>query len=165
MLQPLLDAPGEYSITALVRNVEKAKKLEAVGVKTILGSLDDSDKITKGAAAADIVLDFVCFPDSRIKVDAEAETSYYRLRQSMSTPPKRSLPVARPASSRPVPLPSSSTRRAQASSPMIQWEHSTTLRSSRSTTTATALLWTPSLTPLSTVLLTSSSLVATLKDT
>ncbi|VDB86894.1 unnamed protein product [Peniophora sp. CBMAI 1063] len=55
ILEHLLDL-SDYSITALVRNTEKAKKLEGFGVKTILGSLDDLDKIQRAAAAADIVL-------------------------------------------------------------------------------------------------------------
>ncbi|VDB86895.1 unnamed protein product [Peniophora sp. CBMAI 1063] len=56
VLQHLLGTPGEYSITALVRNADKAKKLETFGVKTILGNLDDSDKIQQAAADADITI-------------------------------------------------------------------------------------------------------------
>ena len=59
ILHRLLDDPN-YSITALVRNAEKAKKLETFGVKAILGSLDDSDKVQQATAAADIVLHCVC---------------------------------------------------------------------------------------------------------
>ncbi|KZV69666.1 NAD(P)-binding protein [Peniophora sp. CONT] len=56
ILQHLLDAPGDWEITALVRNEEKAKKLNTFGVKTILGSLDDSNKIQQAAAAVDIII-------------------------------------------------------------------------------------------------------------
>ncbi|VDB91439.1 unnamed protein product [Peniophora sp. CBMAI 1063] len=56
ILQPLLETQSEYSITALVRNVEKAKRLETFGVKTLLGNLDDSDKIQQAAADADIII-------------------------------------------------------------------------------------------------------------
>ncbi|KZV58958.1 NAD(P)-binding protein, partial [Peniophora sp. CONT] len=56
ILQHLLDAPGDWDITALVRNEEKAKKLNTFGVKTIIGSLDDSDKIQQAAADADITI-------------------------------------------------------------------------------------------------------------
>ena len=59
ILQDLLDDPN-YSITALVRSAEKAKNLETFGVKVILGSLDDSDKVQQATAAADIVLHCVC---------------------------------------------------------------------------------------------------------
>ena len=54
ILQHLLTP--DYSITALVRNVEKAKKLDAFGVKTIIGNLDDWDKIQQASADAEIVI-------------------------------------------------------------------------------------------------------------
>jgi len=49
----LLDSSLE--ITALVRNVDKAKKLEGLGIKTVIGSLDESEKLIAASAAADIV--------------------------------------------------------------------------------------------------------------
>ncbi|KAI0035951.1 hypothetical protein K488DRAFT_42144 [Vararia minispora EC-137] len=46
---------GSFQITALVRSADKAKKLGEVGVTTLVGSLDDTDTVTKAAAEADIV--------------------------------------------------------------------------------------------------------------
>lgn len=45
----------EYKVTALVRREAAAKELEARGVKTVFGQLDDSDTITKQTEANDIV--------------------------------------------------------------------------------------------------------------
>ena len=59
VLQHMLETPGNWSITALVRNSEKAEKLNVFGVKTVLGTLDDFDKIQKASADAEIVLHFV----------------------------------------------------------------------------------------------------------
>ncbi|KZV69667.1 NAD(P)-binding protein [Peniophora sp. CONT] len=56
ILQRLLDVPDAWDITALVRNEEKAKKLNTFGVKTIIGSLDDSNRIQQAAADADIII-------------------------------------------------------------------------------------------------------------
>jgi uncharacterized protein YbjT (DUF2867 family) len=53
-LQQLL-GDKSFQITALVRNAEKAKKLNDLGVATIVGSLDDADTVTRAASEADIV--------------------------------------------------------------------------------------------------------------
>ncbi|VDC00638.1 unnamed protein product [Peniophora sp. CBMAI 1063] len=45
-----------YEITALVRDSGKAKKLNALGVSTIVASLDDSVPLVAAAAAADVVI-------------------------------------------------------------------------------------------------------------
>ncbi|EXJ93415.1 hypothetical protein A1O1_01807 [Capronia coronata CBS 617.96] len=45
-----------YPVTVLVRREEARAKLEKLGCKTVLGSLDDGDVIRKAAAAADIVI-------------------------------------------------------------------------------------------------------------
>ncbi|KAI1371669.1 hypothetical protein F4677DRAFT_434801 [Hypoxylon crocopeplum] len=45
-----------YQVTTLVRREEARASLEKLGSKTILGSLDDGDTISKAAAAADIVI-------------------------------------------------------------------------------------------------------------
>jgi nucleoside-diphosphate-sugar epimerase len=46
----------KYSITALVRSEEKAKALNKIGVKTVIGSLDDFDIIEEQTYRADLVL-------------------------------------------------------------------------------------------------------------
>ncbi|KAI0366135.1 NAD-P-binding protein [Pilatotrama ljubarskyi] len=59
ILQRLLDHPNreKFEITALVRNAEKAKKLkESFGLKTVLGSLQDLDKVSSLAENAHIVI-------------------------------------------------------------------------------------------------------------
>ncbi|KAI0315836.1 hypothetical protein OF83DRAFT_1293114, partial [Amylostereum chailletii] len=55
ILQLLLNDP-RFEITALVRSVQKAKKLNDIGVKTVVASLEDSDVLTEEVAKADIVL-------------------------------------------------------------------------------------------------------------
>ncbi|KAI0033233.1 NAD(P)-binding protein [Vararia minispora EC-137] len=54
ILERLLD-DRSLTITALVRNVDKAKKLNGLGVATIIGSLDDADMLTTAASDADVV--------------------------------------------------------------------------------------------------------------
>ncbi|KAI0822500.1 NAD-P-binding protein [Trametes gibbosa] len=59
VLQRLLDHPRrkDFDITALVRNTDKAKKLETdFGVKTAVGSLQDLDKLATLAENAHIVI-------------------------------------------------------------------------------------------------------------
>ncbi|KAI0358320.1 NAD-P-binding protein [Trametes cingulata] len=59
VLQRLLNHPDheKFEVTALVRNSEKAKKLEgSFGVKTVLGSLQDLDKLSELAENAHIVI-------------------------------------------------------------------------------------------------------------
>lgn len=58
ILQRLLDHPKSdtFQITALVRNEEKAKKLHSIGVKAVVASLDDSDKLRELASAANVVI-------------------------------------------------------------------------------------------------------------
>ncbi|KAI0661419.1 NAD-P-binding protein [Cubamyces menziesii] len=53
----LVNAKPLFDITVLVRDVSKAEKLKSFGVKTVLGSLDDTDKIRDVASHADIVLE------------------------------------------------------------------------------------------------------------
>ncbi|KAH8553423.1 hypothetical protein BGW37DRAFT_260472 [Umbelopsis sp. PMI_123] len=55
VLNALLETK-EYSITALVRSEEKAKALNNLGVKTVIGSLDDFDIIEEQAYRADLVI-------------------------------------------------------------------------------------------------------------
>ena len=55
----LVNAKPLFDITVLVRDVSKAEKLKSFGVKTVLGSLDDTDKIRDVASHADIVLECV----------------------------------------------------------------------------------------------------------
>ncbi|KAI0661782.1 NAD-P-binding protein [Cubamyces menziesii] len=60
VLQRLLSHPNaaDFVITALVRNADKAKVLETqFGVKTVLGSFQDLDKLTDLAAGAQITID------------------------------------------------------------------------------------------------------------
>jgi len=58
VLQRLLDHPksSSFQITALVRSEEKAKKLNTLGVKTAVGSLDDLDKLSELASEAEVVI-------------------------------------------------------------------------------------------------------------
>lgn len=51
---------GSFEVTALVRDAAKAKKLNVLGVSTIIASLDDSAPLVAGAAAADVVIQTVC---------------------------------------------------------------------------------------------------------
>ncbi|KAI8576054.1 hypothetical protein K450DRAFT_258668 [Umbelopsis ramanniana AG] len=46
----------KYSITALVRSEEKAKAMNDIGVKTVIGSLDDFDIIEEQTYRADLVI-------------------------------------------------------------------------------------------------------------
>jgi len=57
VLQRLLDHPKRdtFEITALVRNADKAKVLNTLGVKTVVASLFDYDKVTELAAVSDVV--------------------------------------------------------------------------------------------------------------
>ncbi|KZV72603.1 NAD(P)-binding protein, partial [Peniophora sp. CONT] len=54
-LQLLMHKP-DLAITALVRNKDKAVKLEQLGVKTVLGSLDDTDLLEAEGTKADVVV-------------------------------------------------------------------------------------------------------------
>lgn len=49
-----------FDVTVLIRDAGKAEKLKAFGVKTVLGSLDDAEKIRASASQADIVFECVC---------------------------------------------------------------------------------------------------------
>jgi uncharacterized protein YbjT (DUF2867 family) len=57
----LLDHPSAHSfnITALVRDTEKAAKFEKHGVKVVIGSLEDSEKIEQVASESDVVIALV----------------------------------------------------------------------------------------------------------
>ena len=46
----------DLSVSALVRNEDKAAKLEAFGVKAIVGSLDDVTLLEAEAAKADAIV-------------------------------------------------------------------------------------------------------------
>ncbi|KAN0124145.1 hypothetical protein V8E53_015843, partial [Lactarius tabidus] len=58
VLQRLLDHPKResFEITALVRSADKAKLLNTLGVKTVVASLSDLDRLTELAAASDVVI-------------------------------------------------------------------------------------------------------------
>lgn len=55
ILEVLLESKN-YSITALVRSEEKANALNKLGVKTVIGALDDSELIAEQAYRADLVI-------------------------------------------------------------------------------------------------------------
>lgn len=57
----LLNHPNasSFKFTALVRSKEKADRLEAIGIKTVIGSNDDLDKIEDLSSNADIVFSMV----------------------------------------------------------------------------------------------------------
>ena len=62
VLQRLLSHPNaaNFEITALVRNADKAKLLETrFGVKTVLGSLQDLDKLADLAESAKVTINTV----------------------------------------------------------------------------------------------------------
>ncbi|CDO78099.1 hypothetical protein BN946_scf184634.g5 [Trametes cinnabarina] len=52
----VVNAKPLFDITVLLRDAVKADKLKPFGVKTVLGSLDDTEKIESLASQADIVL-------------------------------------------------------------------------------------------------------------
>ena len=52
---------SSFNITALVRSSEKAKKLEAFGVSTVVGSHADVALVEKLSAKADVVIATVGF--------------------------------------------------------------------------------------------------------
>ncbi|KAA1475304.1 NAD(P)-binding protein [Dentipellis sp. KUC8613] len=58
VLQLLLDHPKRdtFAITAYVRSEEKARKLEAFGAHTAIGTLDELDKLEDLASKADVIL-------------------------------------------------------------------------------------------------------------
>lgn len=57
----LLEHPNasSFQITALVRTSEKAAKLESVGVKCLVGSLAELDKLEELSSQADVVFAMV----------------------------------------------------------------------------------------------------------
>ena len=61
VLQRLLAHPKRdtFEITALVRNVDKAKLLNTLGVNTIIASLSDFDKVAEACANSDVVINLV----------------------------------------------------------------------------------------------------------
>jgi hypothetical protein len=63
VLQRLLDHPKKdtFEITALIRSADKAKLLNTLGVKTVVASLSDLDRLTELAAASDVVIHTVIF--------------------------------------------------------------------------------------------------------
>lgn len=50
---------ADLSITILVRDKEKAAKLENLGLKTVIGSLDDAALMETEAAKADAIMQSV----------------------------------------------------------------------------------------------------------
>jgi len=48
-----------FEITALVRNAEKAKVLNTLGVNTVIASLFDSDTVTELSENSDVVINLV----------------------------------------------------------------------------------------------------------
>ena len=52
---------NSFQITALVRSPEKAVKLETLGLKTIIGSLSELDKLERATSEADVVFSMVSF--------------------------------------------------------------------------------------------------------
>jgi len=62
VLNRLLSHPdaSTFAFTALVRSAAKASKLEAIGVKTVIGSLKDDALVESLATEADIVISTVC---------------------------------------------------------------------------------------------------------
>lgn len=61
VLVRLLDHPraDTFKLTALVRDKEKAAKLEQLGVDVVVGSLSDLDILQKQASEADVVFSIV----------------------------------------------------------------------------------------------------------
>jgi uncharacterized protein YbjT (DUF2867 family) len=59
----LLEHPNasSFQITALVRSHEKAVKLESVGVRAVLGSFKELDKMEKLSSEAEVVISTVRF--------------------------------------------------------------------------------------------------------
>ncbi|KAI0649350.1 NAD-P-binding protein [Trametes meyenii] len=46
-----------YNVTALVRDADKAKKLEGFGVNSVIGSLDDLDRLEAIASESDVIIE------------------------------------------------------------------------------------------------------------
>lgn len=62
MLSRLLSHPSKdtFEITTLVRSEEKAKKLESFGIKTVVGSYEDTALVERLAEDAHVVFSCVC---------------------------------------------------------------------------------------------------------
>ncbi|KAH6667003.1 hypothetical protein B0J14DRAFT_603787 [Halenospora varia] len=73
-----------YSVTTLVRREAARAGLEKVGCKTVMGSLDDGDIISKEVAAADIVI-HTASADHQPSVDAVLEGLTKRAESKMSS--------------------------------------------------------------------------------
>ena len=95
MLQLIMQIPA-LSITALVRDKTKAAKLEQLGVKTVIGSLDDSALMEAEGSKVDVIVQGVRL---RFFVLFSALTSNRRL-MGMSTESMRCSRVRRCVSSR-----------------------------------------------------------------
>jgi len=61
VLQRILAHPKRdtFEITALVRNADKAKLLNTLGVNTVVASLSDFDKVAEVSANSDVVINLV----------------------------------------------------------------------------------------------------------
>lgn len=68
VLQRILNHPraSSFDITVLVRDAKKAQLLESkFGLKAVIGSLEDADKLTEQSANAHIVIHTVSIPERR----------------------------------------------------------------------------------------------------
>lgn len=77
VLHRLLERPdaSKFEITALVRSAEKAEKLAKFGVKTVVGSLDETAKIEELVGRADYVFQCVSpVEDVLVRFDGVSET-------------------------------------------------------------------------------------------
>ena len=68
----LLEHPkaSSFQITALVRSPEKAAKLETIGIKAVVGSFSELDKLEKLSSDADVLISTVGgFPISTPRIE------------------------------------------------------------------------------------------------
>jgi nucleoside-diphosphate-sugar epimerase len=89
VLDRLLEHPARhsYEIVSYSRNAEKAKKLEELfDVKTVIGTLDDSDKIEEQAALADVVIHTADSADHMGSVQAILRGTKRKFQQSGQVP-------------------------------------------------------------------------------
>ena len=67
VLAKLLEYPKfrSFNVTAIVRDVKKAEKLRALGVKTAIGSHSDKPFVEKLAEESDVVIATVSGPSTK----------------------------------------------------------------------------------------------------
>ena len=63
-----------FKITALMRDESKARKLQSIGVSTVIGSLDDSAILEQQASNADVIIHTVCPP--YLSADADRKLNH-----------------------------------------------------------------------------------------